>query len=155
MTPTDDNAALGLSFGVCGVVGASTTPSSPERSMAQRETVAGLAPIVTSAKSELHSGDGHKSGAGVLAHPAIPPPPSPRRHRSGGLSRMRAASGGIVPSKSFGDLIHGLAMTSAPQAMDSPMTETPTSSTLRSASDGARLGEEPTDAEETGDYDNR
>ncbi|BEJ17094.1 hypothetical protein CspHIS471_0604950 [Cutaneotrichosporon sp. HIS471] len=147
MTP---NAALGLSFGSSSRdVGTSTTPSSPERPL-----IADRPPAVTNAKQELHSGDGHKAGAGVLAHPAIPPPPSPRRHRSGGVSRMRAVSGGIAPSKSFGDLIHGLAMTSAPQPIEGQGSEAPPSS-WRSTSDGSRLADEPQDSpHEGGDYDN-
>lgn len=151
MIPADDNAALGLSFGLNSRdAGPSTTPSSPERRLATDAP-----PPVTNARQELHSGDGHKAGAGVLAHPAIPPPPSPRRHRSGGLSRMRAASGGIAPSKSFGDLIHGLTMTSAPQPMDSPAADAPPSS-WRSASDGSKLADESHDIpHEGGDYDNR
>ncbi|CAK9784352.1 kinase-like protein [Cutaneotrichosporon oleaginosum] len=150
MIPPNDNAALGLSFGSGGRdAGPSTTPSSPERRLVSENM-----PAVTNAKQELHSGDGHKAGAGVLAHPAIPPPPSPRRHRSGGLSRMRAASGGIASSKSFGDLIHGLTMTSAPQPMDTaPASDAPPSS-WRSASDGSRLADDQIENHEGGDYDN-
>lgn len=70
---------------------------------------------------------------------------------------MRGASGGIVPSKSFGDLIHGLTMTSAPQSMaESSVGDVPAISGLRSVSDGAKLTDEPAETgEETGDYDNR
>lgn len=162
-------AALGLTL---GDPGPSTTASHEASTVKKKNSLRARAtyppPILTQEpeRSESCTEDEVDLSPSQHGSMSIPPPPSPRRHRQGGImSRVRAHSGGgMTSSKSWTDLsARGFGMTAtSPVDSRSPVPRSPddrySPMAHRSASDGTQLVEGHMDdswESETGTYDNR